>query len=72
MIIKTTSHRSRDKLHSALGRKPQYHWTFEDGGCFVILTDPAEIEKARAITGITKCRCQDESKYMTCISWGTL
>lgn len=68
MIIKTSSHRSREKLHRELGRKPQYFYTMDSGGCFVILNDLKDIEKARAIKGITKPRCQDESVYRKC--WG--
>jgi hypothetical protein len=43
-----------------------------DGGCFVKLDDPAEIAKALAIKGISKCRDQDEEKYGKCWSCGPI
>ena len=69
MMLKTTSHRSRDNVDFVLGRHPQYYYTFQDGGCFLKLDDPVEIEKVRAIKGVTMCRIQDESKYGRC--WDT-
>lgn len=69
MMIRTTSHRSRHKLDGVLGGHPQYYFTFEQGGCFVKLDDPAQIERALAIKGVSKCRCQDATKYNKC--WET-
>lgn len=69
MMLKTTSHRSREKLDRLLGKHPQYYYTFEHGGCFVKLEDPEVIAKALAIKGITKCRDQNEDTYMVC--WST-
>ena len=69
MMMRTTSHRSREKLERAIGRHPQYFFTMQDGGCFVKLDAPPEIEKALRVTGVTRCRVQDESKYMQC--WDT-
>lgn len=69
MIIKTTSHRSREKLDGILGKHPQYYFTFEQGGCFVKLDDPELIARAMKIKGVTKCRNQDESHYHQC--WET-
>jgi len=66
MMLKTTSHRSRAKVDSALGRHPEYYYTLQDGGCFLKLEDPVEIEKVRAIKGVTKCRNQDATKYGLC------
>ena len=66
MIIRTTSHRSREKLIRMLNRHPQFYYTMKDSGKFVKMEDSAEIEKALAIKGITKCRDQDETKYLTC------
>lgn len=68
MIIKTTSHRSRDKVGSALGRHPQYYYTLQAGGCFIKLDDPVEIGKVLAIKGVTKCRNQNEDDYGKCWS----
>ena len=70
MIIRTTSHRSREKLAGVLGRHPQYYFTMKDGGRFVILHEPEEIKKALAIKGVSKCRCQDEKQYKVCWDWG--
>jgi hypothetical protein len=68
MIVRTTSHRSRKKLDVALGRHPQYYYTFNDshGGCYVKLTDHIEINKALAIKGINKSRNQNEEDYHAC------
>jgi len=70
MIFRTTSHRSRHNLDGVLGGHPQYYFTFEQGGCFVKLDDPAQIERALKIKGISKCRCQDDSQYMKCLETG--
>ena len=70
MIIRTTSHRSSEKLDRALGKHPQYYYTLEGGGCFVILESPAEIEKALAIKGVTRCRNQNEDDYGKCWDMG--
>jgi hypothetical protein len=53
-------------VDSALGRHPEYYYTLQDGGCFLKLEDPVEIEKVRAIKGVTKCRIQDATKYGLC------
>ena len=66
MYLRTSSHRSRHKVEFALGRKPQYHYTVRDGGIFLKLDDPAEVEKALAVTGVTKCRSQVEDDYALC------
>jgi hypothetical protein len=55
-------------LHNILKRKPQYYYTFEDGGCFVELLDKKEIENALSVKGITKCRDQNSENYLTCLS----
>jgi hypothetical protein len=68
MIFKTTSHRSRDRLQSKLGRKPQYRWTMEQGGRFVSLTTPEDIAAAKSVPGVTVCRDQDEKHYGVCWS----
>lgn len=69
MILRTTSHRSREKLQGVLGgRKAQFYWTFEAGGVFVKLDDEEEIKRALTIKGVNKARCQDEEKYGKCWS----
>jgi hypothetical protein len=69
MFLKTTSHRSREKLHFELRRSPQYYFTSKVAGCFVKLEDSEEIKKALEIKGITKCRDQKEESYNKC--WET-
>ena len=67
-IIRVKSHRAGDKLKTLLGRKVPYSYTFEDGGIFVKLDDPVEVEKALAIKGISKCRDQNDETYSPCWS----
>lgn len=69
MMIRTTSHRSRAGVDRVLGGHPQYYFTFGQGGYFIKLDDPDHIEKVLKINGVSKCRCQDESKYCKC--WET-
>jgi hypothetical protein len=72
MILKTTSHRSREKLHGVLGPKPQYYFTMEQGGCFVKVDDPTLLARALEIKGITKCRDQNDDHYMKCWETGVM
>jgi hypothetical protein len=66
MIIRTTSHRSRDKVKFVLGRHPTYYYTTKDCGCFIILEDDEEIDKVLKIKGVTKCRNQNRADYGKC------
>lgn len=68
MMLRTTSHRSRHGVDRVLGRHPQYYWTFNDGGCFLKLDDPKEIEAVLKIKGVSKCRDQNEESYGQCWS----
>jgi hypothetical protein len=72
MIIRTTSHRSRQKVDRALGRHPSYYFTFEDGGRFLNLTNLFEIESVLKIKGVTKCRNQNEDSYHKCWESGVV
>ena len=60
VILRTKSHRARERLDRTIGRHPQFFWTWEDGGCFAEVTD-AEYETVKGIKGITKARvpCED-------------
>jgi hypothetical protein len=70
MMIRTTSHRSRDRLESRIGRHPQYYFKCNGEGGFTWLDDPREIAEALAIKGISKCRDQDIENYNKCWSMG--
>lgn len=65
MIIKTTSHRSRDGLERVLGFVPQYHYRFDREGSFVIIEDSL-IEKVLKVKGISKCKDQNKGNYRPC------
>jgi hypothetical protein len=69
MFLKTTSHRSREKLARIIGEHPQYYFTVDKSGSFVKMDDPELIARALEIKGITKCRDQNEDTYMKC--WET-
>ena len=66
MMIRTTSHRSREKVDWVLRRHPQYYFTFVKGGYFVKLEVPQEIEAVLKIKGVSKCRDQKEDSYHKC------
>lgn len=55
VVIRTNSHRARQKLATRLGRHPQYWYTWEHGGYFVVLTGQ-EADQVLPITGITRSR----------------
>jgi hypothetical protein len=55
VVVRVNSHRAGGKLASALGTKPQYYYTWEHGGCFVVLTTQ-EAAAVLPITGITRSR----------------
>lgn len=59
VILRTTSHRSRDRLQQALGRKPQYLFSFRLGSGYAEITKE-EAEKILPIKGITKARVKRE------------
>jgi hypothetical protein len=55
VILRTKSHRARERLDRTIGRHPDYYWTWEDGGCFAEVT-AEEYEAVRGIKGITRAR----------------
>ena len=55
IILRTKSHRARERMERTIGRHPDYYWTWEDGGCFAEVTEE-EYEAVRNIKGITKAR----------------
>lgn len=55
VVLRVYSHRAASKLARALGRKPQYSYTWEHGGCFVVLTEQ-EANSVLPITGVTRSR----------------
>lgn len=70
IILRTKSHRAREKLDRTIGRHPQYWWTWEDSAVFAEVT-PEEFEqiKAAKIKGITRAR-MDYSQLRKTIDWG--
>jgi hypothetical protein len=64
VLLRTRSHRARNKLASAIGRRPQYLYTLKDGGVFAEVTDE-EYLRVRGIRGITAARVLRENVY-TC------
>jgi hypothetical protein len=66
-MLRTKSHRAREKMERAIGRHPQYYWTWEDGGCFAEVT-AEEYDQVREIKGITKTRVP-RSELRQCIDW---
>jgi hypothetical protein len=64
VVLRVNSHRASKKLASALGRKPQYSYTWEHGGCFVVLA-AQEADSVLPITGITRSRMKPD-QVSTC------
>jgi hypothetical protein len=60
IILRTKSHRARERLERTIGRHPQFFWTWEDGGCFAEVT-MEEYERVKGIKGITKASVPRES-----------
>ena len=60
VILRTKSHRARERMERAIGRHPDYYWTWDDGGCFAEVT-AAEYEAVRNIKGITRAKVPRES-----------
>ena len=59
IILRTKSHRARERMERTIGRHPQFYWTWEDGGGFAEVT-AEEYELVRKIKGITKARVPRE------------
>jgi hypothetical protein len=59
IILRTRSHRAREKLDRTIGRHPQYYFTWKDGGCFAAVT-AEEFEQVRTIKGLTRARVPKE------------
>lgn len=55
VFLRTTSHRSRERLQSALSRKPQYWFTWEHGAVFAEVTED-EFAILGKIKGVTRSR----------------
>jgi hypothetical protein len=54
VFLRVNSHRAGHKLDQALGRHPDYFYTFHHGGCFAEVTQE-EYAVARAIKGRLPC-----------------
>ena len=66
VLVRTTSHRSRDRLRALVGRPVGYHFSFHRSGYWA--TIPAELlEAARKIPGITKAR--PAADIRPCLNW---
>ena len=68
-FARCNSHRSRKRLESALGRKPQsfYSWDRACKGGFLEITTE-EVKAVRAIKGITIVR-GDTSDFLKCLTF---
>lgn len=64
VVLRVNSHRAGRKLAAALGRRPQYSYTWEHGGCFVVLT-AHEATSVLPIKGVTRSRMKPE-QVSTC------
>ena len=59
-VLRVNSHRAGRTLRTKLGHKPQYYYTWEHGGCFVVL--PKETtDRVLPIKGITRSRVKLEA-----------
>lgn len=58
-VLAVSSHRARERLERALGRKPAAYWTMQRGGKFVVLYG-ADVDTALGITSITRTRLKPE------------
>jgi hypothetical protein len=67
VMLRTRSHRARERLDRAIGRHPDYYWTWEDGGCFAEVT-AEEYEKVKSIKGITRAKVPREN-LRRCWNW---
>jgi len=63
IMLRTRSHRARERLDRTIGRHPQYYWTWEVGGCFAEVTTE-EYQAVKSIKGITRARvaCEELRK----------
>ena len=59
VFIRVNSHRAGHKLDQAIGRHPDYYYTFEHGGMFAEVT-VEEFGLAKSIKGITRTRTPRE------------
>jgi len=59
VVLRVNSHRAGSKLATALGRKPEYSYTWEHGGRFVVL-NAKEADAVLPITGITRSRLKPD------------
>lgn len=62
VLVKTTSHRSRAKLETAVGKQTSY-FSFEREGTFYRLT-PEQAELALTITGVGRARERAEDDLL--------
>jgi len=63
VIVRTKSHRARERLDRAIGRHPLYYFTWTDGGCFAEIT-AEEYETIKSVKGITRARVSREDLRM--------
>lgn len=65
-VLVVSSHRARERLERALGRRPAAYWTMQRGGKFVVLYG-ADVDTALSITSITRTRLKPEDVGL-CVS----
>ncbi len=64
--VRCASHRARERLFSALGRKPQNWVSLSEPQCYGVyeVADDDEMRKAVAVKGITKHRPKNPDSWM--------
>lgn len=62
MILRTHSHRARQKLEALLGFHPPYFYTFRDGAEFVEVAEPM-VDTALGIKGVRRTRFRREDVH---------
>lgn len=64
LYIRIGSHRARDRVTLAVGRKLREFWSFD--GPHISLIQPDEWEKVKGIPGVTRARIKKPESYREC------
>lgn len=66
VVVKTTSHRSRQRLRAVIGPEPREMFSFDRAGGFYVI--PADrLDEALAVKGVTRSRRTDDLHFC----WGS-
>ncbi len=66
-FVKCNSHRARNRLFGIIGPKAQGYYSFKHNhfhGVYLVMDE--DLDRARALKGITKCREQDPDEWSAC------